>query len=255
MLARCSHQRESSSSPVALAQPQRQTDKPLRTIYVASRNPVKINAVEKALGAMFGERLRLRVEGRGAPSGVPNQPFGDEETLLGWVILVALKPSRSRTASLPWAVVSVWAEATSARHHSTPYRQIQLRHKGVLTRHKHASLVVGPPSGRGAVPWRQLRYVACVPHPPSTPPPRPFPTSAPRLSRTLHRRTAHTVFPALRVHLPPKRPSTQPAPDPLSPGPLPPPGLATVWLRSAALPKAPTRASSPAPRPPTWWCP
>lgn len=89
MLARCSHQRESSSlsSPVALAQPQRQTEKPLRTVYVASRNPVKINAVEKALGAMFGERLRLRVEGRGAPSGVPNQPFGDEETLLGWVIL------------------------------------------------------------------------------------------------------------------------------------------------------------------------
>jgi inosine/xanthosine triphosphatase len=52
------------------------------TIIVASTNPVKINATKSAFDQMFPGREHV-VEGLSAPSNVPDQPMGTEETILG----------------------------------------------------------------------------------------------------------------------------------------------------------------------------
>lgn len=49
---------------------------------VGSRNPVKIKSSEQALELIFKEEECL-VEGCDVPSGVRDQPYGDEETLQG----------------------------------------------------------------------------------------------------------------------------------------------------------------------------
>ncbi|MEZ4688598.1 MAG: inosine/xanthosine triphosphatase [Bacteroidia bacterium] len=51
-------------------------------IIVASRNPVKISATRLALETMWPDEA-FEVEGFSAPSGVPDQPVGDKETILG----------------------------------------------------------------------------------------------------------------------------------------------------------------------------
>ena len=52
----------------------------LRRVVVGSRNPVKVGAVRTVL-----QRLApgVTVIGRAVPSGVPDQPWGDEETIRG----------------------------------------------------------------------------------------------------------------------------------------------------------------------------
>jgi inosine/xanthosine triphosphatase len=49
-------------------------------IAVGSTNPVKLAAVQVVLGRAFPEATFIPVE---APSGVPEQPWGDDETRLG----------------------------------------------------------------------------------------------------------------------------------------------------------------------------
>ncbi len=51
-------------------------------IIVASQNPVKISAVEKAFEVAFPS-VSLKVEGKKIPSEVSDQPYGDEETYEG----------------------------------------------------------------------------------------------------------------------------------------------------------------------------
>jgi len=51
-------------------------------IVVASKNPVKIEAVRGAFAAVFRD-VGLDVQGISAASGVSDQPMGDEETLAG----------------------------------------------------------------------------------------------------------------------------------------------------------------------------
>lgn len=50
-------------------------------VLVASRNPVKINAVKEGLSALLNEELELK--GVSVESDVSDQPMSDEETLLG----------------------------------------------------------------------------------------------------------------------------------------------------------------------------
>jgi inosine/xanthosine triphosphatase len=50
-------------------------------ILVGSKNPVKISCTEEAFTRAFNRSFL--VEGINAASGVPDQPIGDEETLLG----------------------------------------------------------------------------------------------------------------------------------------------------------------------------
>eukprot|EP00873_Tetraselmis_striata_P037198 jgi/Tetstr1/457462/TSEL_044045.t1 len=51
-------------------------------VLVCSKNPVKVGAVQKAFGLAFPERA-FEFRNTSAASGVPDQPFGDEETLAG----------------------------------------------------------------------------------------------------------------------------------------------------------------------------
>jgi inosine/xanthosine triphosphatase len=51
-------------------------------VVVASKNPVKVRAVECGLKRMFPD-TQLEVIGVSVPSGVADQPMTDEETLLG----------------------------------------------------------------------------------------------------------------------------------------------------------------------------
>lgn len=50
-------------------------------VLVGSKNPVKISSTEDAFTRAFNKTFL--VEGINADSGVPEQPFGDQETLLG----------------------------------------------------------------------------------------------------------------------------------------------------------------------------
>ncbi len=49
-------------------------------VIVASKNPVKVNAVEKGFKSFFSE---VQVEGIKTASGVSDQPLTDKETLIG----------------------------------------------------------------------------------------------------------------------------------------------------------------------------
>jgi inosine/xanthosine triphosphatase len=57
-------------------------------ILVASKNPVKMNAAKLGFTSMFPETT-FEVQGISVPSGVPDQPLGDEQTLLGAMNRVA----------------------------------------------------------------------------------------------------------------------------------------------------------------------
>lgn len=54
----------------------------MKTVIVASTNPVKINAAKEAFEKMFPEES-FEVQGINASSGVSDQPMGTEETILG----------------------------------------------------------------------------------------------------------------------------------------------------------------------------
>src|SRR5687767_9772033 len=53
-----------------------------RQVIVASHNPVKINAALQGFTLMF-PKSTYSSRGVAVPSGVPEQPLSDEETLLG----------------------------------------------------------------------------------------------------------------------------------------------------------------------------
>jgi inosine/xanthosine triphosphatase len=53
-----------------------------QTIIVASKNPVKIGAGKQGFERMF-PKLQAQAQGFSIPSGVPDQPLTDEETLQG----------------------------------------------------------------------------------------------------------------------------------------------------------------------------
>ncbi|KAK3314871.1 NTPase [Apodospora peruviana] len=53
-----------------------------RTIIVASQNPVKIDAARQGFQAMFPD-INFVVRSMSVPSGVPDQPFSDQETFRG----------------------------------------------------------------------------------------------------------------------------------------------------------------------------
>lgn len=56
------------------------TDRGIRRIAVGSANPVKLAAARAVLA---GFAPRASIEARAVPSSVPDQPFGDEETIRG----------------------------------------------------------------------------------------------------------------------------------------------------------------------------
>lgn len=53
-----------------------------QTVIVASHNPVKIDAALQGFSDMFPKAV-FTVRGVSVPSGVPEQPLGDAETLQG----------------------------------------------------------------------------------------------------------------------------------------------------------------------------
>jgi len=53
-----------------------------KEIVIGSKNPVKINAVSNVFKTVFPKE-KFFFKGIDVPSGVPDQPIGDEETLLG----------------------------------------------------------------------------------------------------------------------------------------------------------------------------
>jgi len=54
----------------------------VRTVVVGSENPVKVRAVRRAFGRLFGAGA-IEVVGLAVPSGVPGQPRTDAETRAG----------------------------------------------------------------------------------------------------------------------------------------------------------------------------
>lgn len=54
----------------------------MKKIIVASKNPVKVHAVEQAFGKMFPDEI-FEIEGVSVLSGVSEQPLSNEETYTG----------------------------------------------------------------------------------------------------------------------------------------------------------------------------
>lgn len=54
----------------------------MTSIIVASTNPVKLNCIKQAFTQMF-PGAEFTLDGLNCPSGVPDQPFGAEQTLTG----------------------------------------------------------------------------------------------------------------------------------------------------------------------------
>jgi inosine/xanthosine triphosphatase len=55
---------------------------PLQKVIIASKNPVKINAVQLGFEKVFPDQ-KFEFLGVSVPSGVPDQPLSNEETLRG----------------------------------------------------------------------------------------------------------------------------------------------------------------------------
>lgn len=69
----------------------------IKKVIIASQNPVKIEAVKSAFTKMFSQE-KFEFEGISVPSGVQDQPMGDEMTLTG-----ALNRAGNAMAKLPHA--------------------------------------------------------------------------------------------------------------------------------------------------------
>jgi inosine/xanthosine triphosphatase len=79
-------------------------------LVVASRNPVKVEAARLGFADLFGEGALADVQGIEAPSGVPDQPMGEAETLAG-----ALNRARYARQAQPEADYWVGIEGGVAR--------------------------------------------------------------------------------------------------------------------------------------------
>jgi inosine/xanthosine triphosphatase len=79
-------------------------------IIIASKNPVKIEAVENGFAEMFPDWI-LETEGVSVPSEVSDQPMGDEETFTG-----ALNRAKNAQKSLPNADFWIGVEGGNIRH-------------------------------------------------------------------------------------------------------------------------------------------
>lgn len=78
---------------IALSSAQK-TEPMSQTVIIASSNPVKINAAREGFSKIFPDRS-FEFKGIEVPSGVPDQPMTDEETLLG----ASNRASNARTAA------------------------------------------------------------------------------------------------------------------------------------------------------------
>ncbi|GAX84625.1 hypothetical protein CEUSTIGMA_g12046.t1 [Chlamydomonas eustigma] len=81
-----------------------------KLVYVASQNPVKINATRNALKLCFPD-LTPNISGFPVDSGVPAQPFGDDETLKGACI---------RLNNLRSEVLYMWGELPALERSTAP---------------------------------------------------------------------------------------------------------------------------------------
>ena len=69
----------------------------MKTIVVASKNPVKINATKRGFEKIFPKET-FEIRGISVPSGVPDQPMTDQETLEG-----AINRTHNAQAKMPHA--------------------------------------------------------------------------------------------------------------------------------------------------------
>ncbi|MFK7947391.1 MAG: inosine/xanthosine triphosphatase [Saprospiraceae bacterium] len=82
-------------------------------IIVASKNPVKIQAVQNGFAEMFPD-WELETEGVSVPSNVSDQPMGNEETFQG-----AMNRAKNAQAKMPNANFWVGVEGGNIRHNDT----------------------------------------------------------------------------------------------------------------------------------------
>lgn len=68
------------ATPTAAASPMTHSLATLRRVVVGSSNPVKVDAARAVLRRLAPE---VEVTGHAVPSGVPDQPWGDDETIRG----------------------------------------------------------------------------------------------------------------------------------------------------------------------------
>ncbi|MEQ8584022.1 MAG: inosine/xanthosine triphosphatase [Marinoscillum sp.] len=123
-------------------------------IVVASKNPVKINATEEGFRQIF-PKVEHSVTGLSVPSGVPDQPMTDEETLQGaanraqnarlerpdadyWVgIEGGLDETRQGLIAFAWVVIlsqnQMGQSRTSTFH--LPPKVTELIHQGIELGH------------------------------------------------------------------------------------------------------------------------
>lgn len=82
----------------------------MKNIIVASKNPIKIQAVKNGFLEMFPNE-KMEFEGVSVPSDVSDQPIGNEETYTG-----ALNRARNAQEKMPKADFWVGVEGGNIRH-------------------------------------------------------------------------------------------------------------------------------------------
>ena len=118
-------------------------------VYIASRNPVKIEATRSAFQQLFPGQT-FDFEGQPAPSGVADQPMSDAETLLGaqnrvdhiqaqfpdgeyWVgIEGGIEPMGAEMTAFAWVAIHSKAQQGKARTCTffLPKQVVALIHQG-----------------------------------------------------------------------------------------------------------------------------
>ena len=82
----------------------------MKNIIIASKNPVKIQAVKNGFLEMFPQE-KMEFAGLSVPSNVNDQPIGDEETFTG-----ALNRAKNAQIEMPKADFWVGVEGGNIRH-------------------------------------------------------------------------------------------------------------------------------------------
>jgi len=101
-------------------------------VLVASRNPVKVGAVEQAFRRAFPS-APLQLQGLAAPSGVRDQPMTDEETLLGARNRMGFIKAQRPEADF-WVAIEGGVRPTAAGMEAFGWMAVQHRQRESCTR-------------------------------------------------------------------------------------------------------------------------
>ncbi|ANE43636.1 inosine/xanthosine triphosphatase [Deinococcus puniceus] len=116
----------------------------MRLVIVGSQNPAKVRPVQDVFGQLQPQAV---VVGRDVPSGVPDQPLGEEETRWGAVnrAWAALKLAEAEQSADAWGIGLEGGVRLNADGNGWLFGMVAVAHSGKLETVRTAEMRLPPP--------------------------------------------------------------------------------------------------------------